>query len=577
MWIAISRLFKTFRTSPVSFFIQLWETMEGWLKSRRWKLVFLLLLPLILLSGLAGLVIKGYVRSKQELTAWYAGQFQNVVDKEENSKTLSPDGDTDFGSIGAQESKEKMGMDLAEITSRRLIALQPGNEKAKFYVAQGMERRGLKPHARVMINDLAPEDRVGYAPAHAWVVQDLIQTAQEKQIPLPQKALKHHLQCASQDIDAETQLLILYAALLDGEQKIDEALNLLQRASNKDPKHWVDVAKFARRIGKLDVSMQAAKNALTHHQKVLENATDETSFEETEVMRVQLAVSYALLNDHTKAIEVLMQGLKTDQPCNVLRQALSNAHLYRYQAELERIKDPAKIGLDDIEKAMFWNPGNPAVADLVSQLMAFQKEQKEQIGSMLRKQIARGEGVALTHVLLANEAILDEKIDDAIPHLEIAYRHFPTALNVLNNLSLALATTSKPDVKRAEELIEQAIKLGGESTELMDTRGQILAIAGKDLDAIRSYEKSIALMPTRIRTRERLIELYEKVGLKEMVPAQLAAIDEIKRQIREAEERKKAAEERERLAREKARQKPIPAFCVMPESGEPPAPSLVSP
>jgi tetratricopeptide (TPR) repeat protein len=206
--------------------------------------------------------------------------------------------------------------------------------------------------------------------------------------------------------------------------------------------------------------------------------------------------------------------------------------------------------------------------------MAFQKDQKEQIGAMLRKQISRGEGVALTHVLLANEAIIDEKIDDAIPHLEIAYRHFPTALNVLNNLSLALATTSKPDLKRAEELIEQAVKLGGESTELMDTRGQILAIAGKDLDAIRSFEKSIALMPSRIRTRERLIELYEKVGLKEMVPAQLAAIEDIKKQIREAEERRRAAEERDRLARENARQKPMAPFCIRPDEGVPPSPAL---
>lgn len=572
MWSAISQLFETFRTSPVSFFIQMWETMEGWLKSRRWKLVFLVLLPLLLLSALAGLVLKGYMRNRQEMTAWYAGQFQNVVDSAKKSVDDTTPGQVEFGSVGSVEAKEKTGMDLAEITSRRLIALQPANEKARFYVAQGMERRGFKPHARVMINNLAPSDREGYAPAHAWVVQDLIQTAQEKQTPLPQKILRHHLNAASQDLDAEPQLLILHAALLDGEQKSDEALGLLQRAANKDSKHWIDVAKFARRIGKLDVSLLAAKNALAHHQKILDNAKDDTKFEDLEVMRVQVAVSHALLNDHDKAIEILMQGLRQDQPCNILRQALSNAHLYRYQAELERMKDPSKIGLDDVEKAMFWNPSNPSVADLVSQLMAFQKEQKEQIGIMLRKQIARGDGVALTHVLLANEAIIDQKVDEALPHLEIAYRHFPTALNVLNNLSLALATTSKPDLERAEKLIDEAIKLGGESSELMDTRGQILALAEKDLDAIRSFEKSIALMPNRIRSRERLIELYNKLGLKEMVPAQLAAIEDIKKKIREEEERRKAAEERERLAREAAKQKPIASFCLPPDEGTPPAP-----
>jgi len=573
MWAAITQLFKTLRTSPVSFFIQLWETLEGWLKSRRWRLILLLLLPLILLSGIGGLVLKGYLRNRQEMTAWYAGQFQNVVDAEKKSATTgAADSQVDFGSVGANDSDTNVGMDLAEITSRRLIGLQPGNENARFYVAQGMEKRGLKPHARVMMNNLAPEDRLGFAPAHAWIVQDLIQSAQKNQTPLPQKTLKHHLQCAIQDIDVQPQVLILYAALLDGEKKYDESLALLQRAANKDGRYWIDAAKFARRVGKLDSSFAAAKNSLSYFQALLSQTKDDTRFEEVEGIRVQIALSQALLNDHDKAIEVLMAGLRTDQPCNVLRQALSNAHLFRYQSELERVKDPSKVGLDDIEKAMFWNPANPQVADLVSQLMVFQQEQKEQIGTLLRKQIARGEGVALTHVLLANEAILDNKIEDALPHLEIAYPHFPNALNVLNNLSLALATIPNPDIKRAEELIEQAVKLGGESTELMDTRGQILAIAGKDLDAIRSFEKSISLMPNRIRTRERLIALYEKVGLTAMIPAQTAAIEEIKKQLREAEERRKAAEERERLAREAARRKPIAPYCVVPDEGVPPAP-----
>lgn len=573
MWSAISQLFETFRTSPISFFIQMWETMESWLKSRRWKLILLVLLPLILLSGLAGLVLKGYLRNRQEMTTWYAGQFQNVVDRAKDENEAKKAQETSFGSVGANATVERTGMDLGEITSRRLIALQPSNEKARFYVAQGMERRGLKPQARVMITNLAPEDRLGYPPAHAWAVQDLIQTAQEKQAPLPQKIVKHHLQCASQDIDAEPQLLILYAALLDGDQKPEEALKLMQRAADKDAKHWIDVAKFSRRIGKVEYANLAAQNALNYQQALLDSVKDNTPFEELEGRRVQVAVCHALRGDHTKAIEVLMAGLRQDQPCNLLRQALSNAHLYRYQAELERVRDPSKIGLDDVEKAMFWNPGNPSVADLVSQLMAFQKDQKEQIGTMLRKQIARGDGVALTHVLLANEAILDQKIDDAIPHLEIAYRHFPNALNVLNNLSLALATSSKPDLQRAVELIEKAVKIGGESTELMDTRGQILALSGDDLEAISSFEKSVALMPNRIRTRERLIELYKKVGLAQMIPAQEAAIEDIKRQIREAEEKRKAAEERERLAREAAKQKPIAPFCMKPDDGVPPSPS----
>lgn len=572
MWFILRQLFVSIRTRPASLVLDLWETLEVWLFSRYWKRIALATLPLILIGSLPILVLRGYLRSEQELTTWYANKFQKAVESEKEKGTLAQDSQIMVTAVDAPAYTKGGGMELAEISSRRLLSLQPGNEKARFYVAEGMYRSGMVSVATRIIRDLAPENRMGYPPAHAWIVNELVQTARQQKSEIAPKSLLHHVKAACESIDVEAQLLVFHAALLDNEGKREEALSCLQRAANKDQKYWVDVAKFSRRMGKSELSLDAAKNALNFFSQQLADAKEGTPFEQLETMRVQIAISQALLNNHDKAIDVLMQGLRKDQPCVVLRTALSNAHLARYQYNLERLRDPLKVGLEDIESAMSWNPSNAQVADLVSQLMVLQAAQKEKIGTMLREQIRSGEGAALTHVLLANEALIDGRYDEALPHLEIAYLHFPNALNVLNNLSLVLATISKPDLVRAQELIDKAVTIGGESTELMDTRGQIMAIAGKDMEAIRSFEKSIALAPGRIRTRERLITLYEKVGFVEMIAPQQAAIDNIKLQIQQAEARRKAEEERARRAKAEAGRPKIPPYCQRPETGSPPEP-----
>ena len=572
MFSIVRHLLFFFFTQPASFFIQLWETMEEWLRSRYWKRILLALLPLLLVASLPVLVLWGYFRSTQSITSWYAKEFKIAVVSKKETTVLPVEDSIAVTAVGTPDGGKASGLDLADLTSRRLLSLQPSNEVARFYVAEGMYRSGLVFFAKRIIRELAPDDRVGYTPAHAWIVDDLIRTAQQQRVEVTPKLLLHHVKAACESSEINAQMLVFQAALLVNDGKQDLALSSLQRAANKEQKYWIDVAKFSRRLGKSELSLFAAKNALAYFSQQLADAHVETPFEELETIRVQVAISHALLNNHDKAIEILMQGLRTDQPCVILRSALSNAHMARYQHNLELLRDPLKVGLEDIESAMSWNPSNPQVADLVSQLMVLQTEQKEKIGAMLREQIRSGGGAAMTHVLLANEALIDGNFDEALPHLEIAYLHFPNALNVLNNLSLVLATISKPDLARAQELIDKALKIGGESTELMDTRGQILAIAGKDMEAIRSFEKSIALSPSRIRTREKLIALYEKVGFVEMIAPQQAAIENIKLQIQQAEERRKAEEERVRRAKAEAGRPKIPPYCQRPEAGSPPEP-----
>jgi tetratricopeptide (TPR) repeat protein len=513
-------------------------------------------------------VIRGRWQDKQDKTAWYARLFGDEVERAEAAEKAG-DKNGESQAIG-----QASGMDIGEIASRRLLQMQPGNSRARYYVAQGMARRGQVAHARVIFNELAPESEKGYAPAHAWVVQDLINRAQELQQPPPRDLLKHHVQVATTADDATPELFALHSAILESEVKRDEAIAKMNLAAQKDGKYWLELASLCRRSGKEDQVELSARNSIRYSIGLLENTTGATTFQQLEQIRAQIAAGYSFMGDFDKAIEVLKQGLRTEEKCEILRQSLSNVYLLRYQRDLQRSNDPSRFALTDLEEAMRWNPVNTAVADMISKLMVFQAERRQQLHEMLEKQIALGGASAISHILLANEAILDSKIDDALPHLEVAYKHNPKALNILNNLSLALAISSKPDIKRAESLIDEAIQLAGESPEILDTKGQILAIAGKDIDAIRCYERAIDLTPSRVKTRERLVALYEKVGMKELIPPQLAAIEGIKREMRLAIQRRDEQLKREARAKLEMRKKVLAAYCQPPElnSGGPPVP-----
>jgi tetratricopeptide (TPR) repeat protein len=111
--------------------------------------------------------------------------------------------------------------------------------------------------------------------------------------------------------------------------------------------------------------------------------------------------------------------------------------------------------------------------------------------------------------------------------LEIAHRHNPDAVVVLNNLSLALMLRDKSNLERGLELINRALSLTGPHPEFLDSRGQIYRMVDQYLDAASSYEQAIRGDPTRRGTREALIGVYEAAGIPEMAAAHREVLERL--------------------------------------------------
>ncbi len=168
-----------------------------------------------------------------------------------------------------------------------------------------------------------------------------------------------------------------------------------------------------------------------------------------------------------------------------------------------------------------------AVSEEVARLLARGGKASPALREALNQQLADGQATTMTHLMLATRALKESKLEKAIPHLEVALRNAPNAPVVLNNLAVALCRVSPSNAPRARELIDRALRVSGPNAEMLDSQGEIRMASGDYVGAVESFESAVGLDGTRIATRRRLMEAYEKAGMKEMVTVQANKIREL--------------------------------------------------
>lgn len=558
-----SNLLRYFFTDTSQFLLGSWNTFESWFKSRKWLRILGSATPLVLLGTLGIPVFQGIILDKRTLTNRYAQMAAVEAEKLEQPQS---DEDTSKANTGATAEKTG-GMPLIEIAYRRLLTTEPFNQKARFYVARVMERRGQLSQSRSLMQELAPLNSIGYAEAHAWLARDIVKRAQRTKTSIPERELMHHLKANAEAPKADPEMLALQASIVERQGNTAQAISSMEKAAGLSDKYALNLALLYQRNSKVDLQKASAKRAQAYYESELRKTNTQISEEAREETVSQLGLSLALQDNLDEAIRVLSAAIREDVPCLTIRNMLSSVYVFRFQKQLETVKRLEALNLADLEAAMSIDPANPIVASLVSQLLALQGQQNPPLRAMLQRNITQGSSSAMLHLLLANEAILGSRFADAIPHLEIALSHHPNNMTVLNNFALVLVSKSPPETERSLELINKAIEVAGEVGELMDTKGQILVIAGQDIEAIRCFEKAIAQQPGRLKTRERLADLYDKQKMTDMANAQRDAIVFIQEKINEAN-----AKQANRQGTP-ASNSPLPDRCIAPDlTAAPPSP-----
>ena len=487
------------------------EYFLAWLYTREWSAIVVFLPALLIVLTLSGLTIYGWSVSKSTLVTRYAKWSDEELNKN-SDKATNPQPDE----LMKVEGVSKFG----EILLNRLLQLENSDTRSRYLVAQQIGNRGRRGQSRQLMRQIAPERSSGFPPAHAWLAIDKI-----LQGPIKDEAseiiLLNDLQVAATWPGTGTRLREILASLLDNKNRPGDAIKVLQAAAETDPNVWIRVVEVALKNGRKQPAEDASKKA-----KAIfgQRISDHTA---TEIDYINLARLWALEQNPDEAIKQTLLGVQKFPEDRTLRLVLSECYRVKFLSTLKETESGFQCNMEFLDEAMKADPTNPNVSEEVAKLMARGGEVSPTLKLAMEKQLADGKATTMTHLMLATHWLKKNDFATAIPHLEVANRKSPNMPVVLNNLALAMLRLSPNNAQAAKEIIDRAVGISRPHPELFDSQGEIRMAIGDYVGAVASLETAIGLDEKRINTRKRLIEAYEKAGLKDMIEVQMNKIREL--------------------------------------------------
>lgn len=487
----------------------------AWVYTRQWLALLGFLPAMLILLTLAGLTIYGWSIDKDTLVKRYASWSDSELSEGKSQATA-----VGLNSQSDQLMKVEGVTKFGELLLNRLLQLEKSDTRSRYLVALQIASRGRRGQARQLMRQLAPERNSGFAPAHAWLSIDRL-----LQGPIQDNASKmilfNDLEVAATWSGTGTKLREVLASLLEEDRRIGDAIKVLQATAEIDDSVWVRVVEVANKHGRKQPAEEAsAKGKAIFMRRIADQTATEIDF-------INLARLWALEQNPDEAIQQTISGLASFPASRNLRRVLSECYRVKFLTTVRETESGVQCNMEFLDEALKADPTNPAVSEEVAKLMARGGNVSSTLKLAMEAQLADGKSTTMTHLMLATHWLKQSDFASAIPHLEVANRKSPNAPVILNNLALAMLRVSTNNAPAAKELIDRALQIVGPHPELLDSQGEIRMAAGDYVGAVASLESSIGLDGRRLGTRKRLIEAYEKVGLKDMIPIQEQKIREI--------------------------------------------------
>lgn len=530
--------------------------LSDWWNTRDWRKIAIIIPPFILLFCLGSMVLAGKLMQKTTLMGWYQNQSIKIVDEIVD---------------GRKESVEPTAEQIAkaDLMLSRILQLGDGNLPSRFYVAQQNIAIGRVDVARGIISQIAPDNRPGLAEAHEWMAKDIVSRAARGE-QVSEEVLRHHLQNSLErfDLNFEPALYEIYASMLDREKRFNEAARLLTKAGEISPVYQLKVVDY---LTQKKLTNQAKGQADLLVSKV-ENAVANPNSKPEDIARdVVLAASAYAMTDRIDESLVFLEKHPPNQ-FNMAdwRRLYSENFRKKFRKSLVRSDDRMQVNLNFLSAAIKSDPTNVAVQSEIQVLyevgIASTPEQRKALINLIAQQ-----GSSLVpKIVLANSALAEGKVDEAITYYELILAEVPEFTIALNNLAAVLAKKTPPEIDKARQLIDKAISITPNIAECRDTKGDIEAQAGNNDSALTEYLKALELAPARLTTREKLIKLYESLGNESEASKQRELLQKVKDELARIQAQREKAIEEEKAAQEKAAQEKRAAEASSEQNTTPP-------
>ena len=417
---------------------------------------------------------------------------------------------------GAQVATDRQDFELAKTYYQRILADNNITPRQQYNWALILAQTGEDGRAFSLLKKIAPDDTMGFGPAHKLVAVSIARQMNSADDPSLLNKLKHHL-IASRDLSPEIEQV--WAAYYVATEQTDRAIVSLRKAAEKNPTFYISISKLYKQNGQNAESRNALEKAeIAFRRTFRSDQLDHNG-------RVAFANVLALLEKYDEAEKYLLQGRRI-QPDQFITRSLADFYAMRYDVARRKQAD-AQTQMDFLTQAIETDPDYSAVYSRMIQLFMEARESPEQakkIRNLFEEIVTGNNPTALAHFALSNILWIEGDRDSAEFHLEQAYLINNNFVVIINNLAWILAHSENPDLERALELAETAVRRAPENPRFRDTLGTVLLKSDEHRKAVSELQLALKGVPNKNAVHQKLAICYKSLGMNDLALMHLGRI-----------------------------------------------------
>jgi tetratricopeptide (TPR) repeat protein len=408
--------------------------------------------------------------------------------------------------LALKAAREEKDYERVRLYQLKLAQLGADTEFTDYQTALALAKDGDVEQAYVRMQQLAPDDRAGYLPAHSWIIEQLVSENLELSADERQRLLKLHLDHA-QTLGAKGDTLrLLRAVTLVQERKIAEAVELLEPLATRMPPAATMRMDCNIALNRLDDARRDARTVRLH----MEDRTRNGATLSPQEYR-SWTVAEDLLGNLTKAHSLAEQWHR-----------------------LEPEDATARGVLIDLSQRMFQdtlalpNPDSDRLTELFLQAAELADDPKalqEQITLLYRMRAEYPLAQRLVEEVLSSPrapaAILEAagtiaatfgETDKAQSYLQRAVQKDPRNAVAWNNYAWLVAHDPNGDLENALQAVNTALEIRPNDIRFRETRGQVLVRLGRWKESIEDLEFAANGLPQSRDIHLSLAKAYDALG-----------------------------------------------------------------
>jgi tetratricopeptide (TPR) repeat protein len=535
---------------PTRWMVSFAGFIVDWILTREWKQIALTSIPLIFLVAVSGLVFSGSRLDKHKLASHYLALGEKEIEGWEQSWAPGKLAAANVQPVRTNDKAEPKELSrFAEVLFRRVQLLEP-NERSQFVIAVTMAQRGAVAQAEKMLSKIAPSNRAGYEPAHAWIAQNLLrQPITDENIRL----VTHHLREAVKWERVPESLLLIASELFWKLGEPQTAVDLLKQATELNPANGIFLTQLSLQAGNKVLAEQSAVQVEQYFRQELERDPHDLK------SRMGLMQVLASNGKLTQAEQVVREGMQIDSAPELTR-GLSEVFRLNYLSSLKQAGGTWTGDLQMLDASMRTDPTNPMVAEEIAKLARLNGASPgDDLIKKLQQFLAEGKATAATHAWIAELYLIRKQFPQALPHLEQVVSRLPNAAQYLNNLAYVIDDIAPERREEALAYAQRAVKLEPRSADYYDTLAKVFASLNRRTEAITALESAIERQPGRKDFHIGIVALYEANGNLPMAEQHRAVIKRIAEYEAQAEKAKAEQVEQVEQAETGAKNTNLPA------------------